>query len=137
MFCFIVRSRFPLPFESVKRSFFVVSTRLWTPKMPRRFSAARMAATMTMRMPLSVAALVFFSMATNSSSGPLPALERAEGDEETEDGDGQEVDDRPRVDETAREPFEARREADERDDVAQPVVEVLDEPPARDEEHEE
>src|SRR6202020_1283262 len=69
-----------------------------------------------------VAALVFFSMAI---SGPLPALEGAEGDEEAEDGDREEVDDRARVEETAGEAFGARLEAEEPEDVAEEAVDPL------------
>src|ERR1700728_4104988 len=96
MFCLSDRRRFPLPFERVNFSFLVVSIRLWRPSTPSAFRATRIAAMMRMRRPLSVAALVFFSMASAESlrSGPLPALERTEGYEEANDGDREEVDDR-------------------------------------------
>ena len=61
-FCFIERSRLPLPLESVYFSLLVESKRLWAPSALSAFRAMRIPAITRRRTPLSVAALVRFSM---------------------------------------------------------------------------
>src|SRR5262249_20873992 len=61
----------------------------------------------------------------HDESAPLPALERAESEKETDDGDRYEVDDRARVDEAARKRLIPGDEAHEGDGVSEETRDEL------------